>query len=72
MKLFIFEEELEFVIGILREKLSPLEWSVFVEYLEGKSYQEIAEEIDCQTKVVDNALCRIKQKIRKECAPAVT
>jgi len=68
LDLFIYEEELDGVIGILKEKLSDLEWSVFVEYLDGKSYQEIAVEIDCETKVVDNALCRIKQKIRKECA----
>ena len=68
LDLFIFEEELDGVIGVLREKLSDLEWSVFVEYLDGKSYQEIAEGVDCETKVVDNALCRIKQKIRKECA----
>jgi len=68
LELFIFEEELDGVIAILRDKLSDLEWSVFVEYLDGKSYQEIAEGVDCETKVVDNALCRIKQKIRKECA----
>ncbi|MHB8894965.1 MAG: RNA polymerase sporulation sigma factor SigH [Candidatus Geothermincolia bacterium] len=68
LDLFIFEEELDTVIAILRDKLSDLEWSVFVEYLDGKSYQEIAEDIDCETKVVDNALCRIKQKIKKECA----
>lgn len=68
LELFIHEEELDNVISILRDKLSDLEWSVFVEYLDGKSYQEIAEAIGCETKVVDNALCRIKQKIRKECA----
>lgn len=68
LDLFIFEEELDTVIAILRDKLSDLEWSVFVEYLDGKSYQEIAVEIACETKVVDNALCRIKQKIKKECA----
>jgi len=68
LQLFIFEEELDTVIGVLREKLSDLEWSVFVEYLDGMSYQEIALKVDCETKVVDNALCRIKQKIRKECA----
>lgn len=68
LELYIHEEELESVIGILREKLSELEWSVFVEYLDGKSYQEIAADLGCETKVVDNALCRIKQKIRKECA----
>lgn len=71
LDLFIYEEELDSVIAVLKEKLSDLEWSVFVEYLDGKSYQEIAEHIDCETKVVDNALCRIKQKIKKECALAV-
>jgi len=68
LDLFIHEEELDSVVGILKEKLSDLEWSVFVEYLDGKSYQEIAQEIDCETKVVDNALCRIKHKIRREYA----
>lgn len=68
LELFIFGEELDGVINILKDKLSDLEWSVFVEYLDGKSYQEIAEELACETKVVDNALCRIKQKIKKECA----
>jgi len=68
LELYIFGEELTNVIGILREKLSDLEWKVFIEYLDGKSYQEIAETIGVEVKVVDNALCRIKQKIRKECA----
>ena len=68
LELFIYDEELDNVISILRDKLSDLEWSVFVEYLDGKSYQEIADDLGCETKVVDNALCRIKQKIKKECA----
>lgn len=66
LDVYISEEELEKVIEILQEKLSELEWSVFMEYLDGKSYQEIAENIGCETKVVDNALCRIKQKIKRE------
>ncbi len=68
LELYIFGEELTNVISTLREKLSDLEWRVFVEYLEGKSYQEIAGALDVEVKVVDNALCRIKQKIKKECA----
>ncbi|PKQ27956.1 MAG: RNA polymerase sporulation sigma factor SigH [Candidatus Anoxymicrobium japonicum] len=67
LNLFIFEEELDTVIAILRDKLSDLEWSVFIKYLDSRSYQEIAEDLMCETKVVDNALCRIKQKIKKEC-----
>ncbi len=53
----------------LREKLSELEWRVLQSYLDGKSYREIAEEIDRDAKVVDNALCRIKIKIRNHVEP---
>ncbi|MDD5747786.1 MAG: RNA polymerase sporulation sigma factor SigH [Actinomycetota bacterium] len=68
LELFIKGEEVENVISTLRDKLSDLEWSVFVEYLDGKSYQEIADDLESEPKVVDNALCRVKQKIRKETA----
>ncbi len=32
-------------------------------YLEGSSYEEMAEELDCDTKTIDNALQRVKRKI---------
>ena len=44
--------------------LSPLELSVLFEYLEGHSYQEIAENLDKDIKAVDNAIQRIKKKLR--------
>lgn len=69
LELFIFEDEVTRVIHILKEKLSGLEWKVLVSYLEGKSYKEIAEEINRDTKVVDNALCRIKVKIKNHVEP---
>ena len=46
-----------------------MEWKVLVSYLEGKSYKEIAGEIRRDTKVVDNALCRIKVKIKNHVEP---
>jgi len=58
-------EEVERLLGALDGGEAAI---VRMYHLEGKSYQEIACDIDCETKVVDNALCRIKQKIRKECA----
>ena len=64
LELFIFEEELEHVIRILRDKLSPLEWSVFVEYLEGKSYQEIAEATGASLGTVKSRLSRARGKMR--------
>jgi len=69
LELFVFEDEVNRIIHILREKLSGLEWKVLVSYLEGKSYREIAGEIKRDTKVVDNALCRIKLKIKNHVEP---
>ena len=69
LELFIFEDEVSRIIHILKEKLSGLEWKVLVSYLEGKSYKEIAVEIHRDTKVVDNALCRIKVKIKNHVEP---
>jgi len=38
---------------------------VLLSYLDGRSYQEIAEDLDRHIKSVDNALQRIKRKIEK-------
>ena len=37
-----------------------LEWQVLMAYLEGKSYQEIASELNRHVKSIDNALQRVK------------
>ncbi len=47
------------------EVLSGLEQEVLMLYLKEKSYVEIAELIDRDTKTVDNALQRIKKKLDK-------
>lgn len=52
---------------MLRRMLSDFEWRVLSGYQIGKSYREIAYELQCKTKSVDNALARIKRKI--SCAP---
>ena len=52
---------------MLRRMLSDFEWQVLSGYQVGKSYREIAGELRCKTKSVDNALARIKRKI--SCAP---
>lgn len=46
-------------------QLSTHEKDVLNEYLEGKSYAEIAQKLDCKTKSVDTALTRIKRKANK-------
>ncbi len=53
--------------NMLRRLLSEFEWRVLSGYQVGKSYREIAGELQCKTKSVDNALARIKRKI--SCAP---
>ena len=48
---------------MLQHLLSDFEWRVLAGYQVGKSYREIASELRCKTKSVDNALARIKRKV---------
>ena len=43
--------------------LSPLESDALRLYLEGNSYEEMAEDLGCDTKTIDNALQRVKRKV---------
>ena len=45
--------------ALLFQMLSEFEWSVLAGYQMGKSYREIARELHCKTKSVDNALMRV-------------
>lgn len=47
----------------LQRLLSEFEWLVLSGYQLGKSYREIADDLCCKTKSVDNALARIKRKV---------
>ncbi len=47
------------------EILSDLEWKVLMAYLDGKSYQEIAVELERHVKSIDNALQRVKRKLER-------
>lgn len=49
----------------IQENLSDLESQVLGSYLEGKSYQEMARELNRHVKSIDNALQRVKRKIEK-------
>ena len=48
---------------LVHDQLSELERGVLHCYLDGKSYQEMSDELKCRTKAVDNALQRVKKKI---------
>lgn len=64
-ELMINREEFLGIETKMGEILSSLEWEVLTSYLEGKSYQEIAEELDRHVKSIDNALQRVKRKLEK-------
>ena len=49
----------------MEEILSDLEWKVLMSYLDGKSYQEIAVDLDRHVKSIDNALQRVKRKLER-------
>lgn len=59
----ISSEEVESLLDCLSRLLSDLETRVFRYYLEGRSYEQIAARVNCDTKSVDNALQRIKRKV---------
>jgi len=59
----ISTEELQSLVFCLGTGLSPLESNALRLYLEGSSYEEMAEELGCDTKTIDNALQRVKRKI---------
>lgn len=56
----------EHIESLLRSGLSDFEMQVIDLRLEGKSYQQIASELSCGEKAVDNALQRIKKKFRSK------
>ena len=59
----ISTEELQSLVFCLGSGLSSLESEALRLYLEGNSYDEMADELGCDTKTIDNALQRVKRKI---------
>lgn len=61
----INSEELGSMEEKITELLSDLEWKVLYSYLDGKSYYEIADDLQRHVKSVDNALQRVKRKLER-------
>jgi RNA polymerase sporulation-specific sigma factor len=59
----ISTEELQSLVFSLGTGLSKLEADALKLYLEGSSYEEMAEQLGCDTKTIDNALQRVKRKV---------
>ena len=64
-ELIISREEFKDIEAKMGEILSSLEWKVLTYYLEGKSYQEIAGDLNRHVKSIDNALQRVKRKLER-------
>jgi RNA polymerase sporulation-specific sigma factor len=59
----ISTQELQSLVFTLGTGLSKLESESLRLYLEGSSYEEMAAELGCDTKTIDNALQRVKRKV---------
>lgn len=64
-ELVIGQEQIEHIKREIEKTLSALEMEVLTSYLDGKSYQEIACDLDRHAKSIDNALQRVKRKLEK-------
>lgn len=64
--LYIDKENVEGLVERIRTILSPLEWEVFVRYVDGASCSQIGEELGKNEKSIGNARDRIRSKIMKE------
>lgn len=64
-ELMINKEEFSGLEDKMMELLSDLERRVLTLYLDGRSYQEIAVDLDRHVKSIDNALQRVKRKLER-------
>jgi RNA polymerase sporulation-specific sigma factor len=64
-ELIINQEEFSGLEDKMSEILSELERRVLMHYLDGRSYQEIAVDLDRHVKSIDNALQRVKRKLER-------
>lgn len=63
-ELFLDKERLLMLVHELNERLSDMERRVLHLHLQGEDYRSIAELLDRSPKSIDNALQRIRQKMR--------
>ena len=62
--LFFEREAYKSLAATIKLELSPLEYSVLELFLAGEKYSAIAEKLAVSEKSVDNALGRIRKKIK--------
>lgn len=65
----IRREQLAATLEAISSRLSPFERKVLSRYLDGSSYQQIAHQLGRTPKAVENALFRLRRKLRSEQDP---
>lgn len=65
MELYIGRENLDTMEARIGEVLSRLELQVLTSYIDGRTYQEIAVDLNRDVKCIDNALQRVKRKLER-------
>lgn len=63
--LVINREQFNDIENKMTEVLSDLERQVLMHYLDGRSYQEISNDLNRHVKSIDNALQRVKRKLER-------
>lgn len=61
----INREQIDILHGEIDGKLSKFEKAVLAQYMSGRTYDEIAAKLGKNTKAIDNALQRIKRKLKE-------
>lgn len=64
-KIFFEKENLKNLTDTIKLELSSLEYDVLELYLSGERYSDIAQRLDITEKSVDNALARIRKKLKQ-------
>lgn len=63
--LVISKEECADILAGFSRVLSEIESKALIRHMQGKSYEEIAHELSCRVKAIDNALYRAKSKLAR-------
>ena len=64
-RILLQQEQMEQLLEQMQDALSPMERQVLNLYLSGNNYHQIAKILDKPEKSIDNALQRIRQKLRQ-------
>ena len=61
---YLDKEKKQEIESLIRDTLSPLEYKILALFLQEYSYAEIGKKVNKSEKAVDNALQRIRKKLR--------